>query len=197
MLLKVFSFSLSLFVLACQTSKSYEDPSSIEIIGDKFSVSDMNIAVAQLVKDLTEQGGFRNWQSTHDKPPFVLLDRLQNQTSEIDLPVQMINDNIKNELIRSGQVRFIDGALRDRLLEEYQYQASGTVKANEVKKSGSQISPDLFLTGSVSSLVSQEKGMKSVYYQVSIRATNIETSEIISVSNAKIKKHFNKRRFSF
>jgi PBP1b-binding outer membrane lipoprotein LpoB len=92
-------------------------------------------------------------------------------------------------------VRFLDGAQRDKILQEYKYQNSGVVKKDKAKGPGKQASADFMLVGAVSSIEAQQGGYKTVTYQVEMRLTNIETSEIVWTEVEKVKKQFKRGKF--
>jgi len=189
--------AFSLAGLACCTSFSgnYSDPDKIEIVNDKWNESDARLISERMIKSALSKPWVLQWAGEHKgNKPFILLDDFENRTSE-QIDTKAIFEATRNELINSGKIRFLDGASRKKILEEYRYQASGTVRPNTAKKAGNQFGADFFLVGAISSIVAEQDGYKTVTYQVEMRLTNIETSEIVWTEVEKIKKQFRRSRF--
>jgi len=184
------------FVSACQTTQgNYADPNKVEIVDDKWNDSDARLSGEEMIRSaLAKRWLVEFGRESQGKRPFVLVDDFENRTSE-QIDTKAIFEAVRNELINSGKVRFLDGAQRQKILEEYKYQQSGVVKQGTAKGPGKQQSADFFLVGSLSSIVSEADGYKTVTYQVEMRLTNIESSEIVWTEVKKIKKQFRKSRF--
>lgn len=184
------------FVSACQTTQgNYADPNKVEIVDDKWNDSDARLSGEEMIRSaLAKRWLVEFGRENQGKRPFVLVDDFENRTSE-QIDTKAIFEAVRNELINSGKVRFLDGAQRQKILEEYKYQQSGVVKQGTAKGPGKQQSADFFLVGSLSSIVSEADGYKTVTYQVEMRLTNIESSEIVWTEVKKIKKQFRKSRF--
>ncbi len=184
------------FVSACQTTQgNYADPNKVEIVDDKWNDSDARLSGEEMIRSaLAKRWLVEFGRENQGKRPFVLVDDFENRTSE-QIDTKAIFEAVRNELINSGKVRFLDGAQRQKILEEYKYQQSGVVKQGTAKGPGKQQSADFFLVGSLSSIVSEADGYKTVTYQVEMRLTNIESSEIVWTEVKKIKKQFRKSKF--
>lgn len=181
---------------ACQTTQgNYADPNKIEIVDDKWNDSDARLTGEEMIRSALSKRWISEFtRESQGKRPFVLVDDFENRTSE-QIDTKAIFESVRNELINSGKVRFLDGAQRQKILEEYKYQQSGVVKQGSAKGPGKQQSADFFLVGSLSSIVSEADGYKTVTYQVEMRLTNIESSEIVWTEVKKIKKQFRKSKF--
>lgn len=186
--------SSALVVLAATGCKSFEgnyaDPNKVEIVDDKWNETDARLTAERMIKSALAKRWLPEYEAENKgKRPFVLVDDFENRTSE-QIDTKAIFEAVRNELINSGKVRFLDGAQRKKILEEYRYQGSGVVRKDQAKAAGKQYGSDFFLVGSISSIVAQQGGYKTVTYQVEMRLTNIETSEIVWTEVDKIKKQF-------
>lgn len=189
-------FAAFLGLSGCQSTQgNYADPNKIEIVDDKWNDSDARLVGETMIQSALKKRWLKEFKRTNrNQRPFVLVDDFENRTSE-QIDTKAIFEAVRNELINSGEVRFLDGAQRQKILDEYKYQQSGVVKQGSAKGPGKQASSDFFLVGSLSSLVSEADGYKTVTYQVEMRLTNIETSEIVWTEVKKLKKQFRKSRF--
>ena len=197
-------FSTSLFcgVLAISTFSgcrstfegNYADPDKVEIVDEKWNETDARVTAERMIKSVLSKAWMSDFKSEHkgQKPSIVVSD-FENRSSE-QIDTKAMFEAVRNELINSGQIRFLDGDQRQKILDEYRYQGSGVVRKDQAKKPGKQFGADFFLFGAISSIVAQQGGYKTVTYQVEMRLTNIETSEIVWTSVEKIKKQFRKSR---
>jgi uncharacterized protein (TIGR02722 family) len=183
-------------VSACQTTQgNYADPNKIEIVDDRWNDSDARLVGEEMIRSALAKRWLTEYtREFQGKRPFILVDDFENRTSE-QIDTKAIFEAVRNELINSGKVRFLDGAQRAKILEEYKYQQSGVVKADAAKGPGKQAAADFFLVGALSSIVSEAGGYKTVTYQVEMRLTNIESSEIVWTEVKKLKKQFRKSKF--
>lgn len=171
----------------------YGDPNQAQILDDKWNPTDATLTVEKMVKDMGIAPWIANWREDAGKKqsdrPFVLVDDMENRTSEL-IDTKAMYEDLRSQVLNDGKVRFIDGDLRQKILKEYKYQQSGVVKKNEVKGPGKQRGADFFLSGAISSINSSQGGKSSVQYQIEMKLTNISTGELVWSGIEKIRKNF-------
>lgn len=128
--------------------------------------------------------------------PIVIVTRIQNKTDE-HIDVETLTNEVRTELIHSGQVRFLDAKMRDDIVTEYEYMNSGMVRKDQRKGPGDQLGADFLLAGEISSISSELDDQKLVTYHVDLRLTNLATSEIEWAERHKIKKLFERSGYSY
>ncbi|MCB0419553.1 MAG: penicillin-binding protein activator LpoB [Bdellovibrionales bacterium] len=169
-----------------------ENVNDTNLLTDKWSESDMQNAVRDLVSSATTHRSI----SASRTPPVVMVTRLQNKTSE-HIDTQSIMDMVRVELMRGGRVQFVDKAARDDIAEEYDYQNSGMVSRETQKGPGGQTGADFIINGRLDSIVQQAGKDKTVYYKVTLNMTNLKTGVIIWSDYKQIRKKFKKRSVGF
>jgi uncharacterized protein (TIGR02722 family) len=183
-------------VVSCAPSfqGEYADPNKIEIVDDKWNDSDARLTAEEMISSMLSQPWLATFLQEHqNKRPFILVGDFENRTTE-HIDTKALFEAVRAELIKSGKVRFLDGDAREKLLKEYAYQGSGTTRQDQAKAPGKQFGADIFLMGAISSIESEQGGKKRVTYQVEMRLTDIETSEIIFIDTKKITKRFQRSR---
>lgn len=185
---------LSLSVVSCGPSGfvrgDYDtDVNRTNLLTDQWSESDMQNAVRDLVASATKHPAIAAAQ----RPPVVMVTKLQNKTSE-HIDTQSITDMISTELMRNGKVSFVDKAAREDIADEYAYQDSGTVSRETQKTKGGQIGADFILNGRLDSIVQEAGRDKSVYYKITLNMTNLKTGIIVWSDYKQIRKTFKKKR---
>ena len=182
---------LALATVGCKSFEgNYADPDKVEIVDDKWNETDARLVAEKMIKSCLAKPWLVEFTTqAKGQRPFLLVDDFENRTSE-QIDTKAIFEATRNELINSGRIRFLDGAQRKKILEEYRYQNSGTVRKDQAKGPGKQFGANFMMVGAISSIVAQQGGYKTVTYQVEMRLTNIETGEIVWTEINKTKKQF-------
>lgn len=189
-ILLVFPF---LPIVACTPAfqGEYSDPKMVEVISDKWNETDARTTAEILIKSMIEKPWLENFKKSHNgNKPIVIVADIENRTDE-HIDTRALGESIRDEVINSGRIRFVDGKSRDKILKEIKYQnESGMVSQNTAKKTGRQLGADFMLTGAISSNVQTQDGLKTVTYQTILQLTNLETAELEWSQKHDIKKRF-------
>ncbi|MCB9072574.1 MAG: penicillin-binding protein activator LpoB [Bdellovibrionaceae bacterium] len=189
----VLAILLGIFAQGCSSRQfshgSYDDVDNENLLNDRWSETDMQKAVNELVTGLVSYRGIGEAK----RPPIVMVTKLQNKTSEV-IDTQNIMDMVKVDLTASGKVKFIDKEARQDIADEYEYQNSGMVSNSSKKGPGGQTGADYIINGRLDSIVQEVGKDKTVYYKLTLMLTNLKTSEIDWAGQKQIRKVFKKRR---
>ncbi len=185
----------AVFTMASCTDRfegEYVDPSSREIVDDKWNDSDYKKTAEVLINEMLAKPWLESYKRKNGgRQPVVVVDDVENRTDE-HIDWKTLTEYIQDELINSGRVRFVNKERRKAILDEVKYQNSGQVRESTAKKEGGQTGADYFLGGAISSSVHTQKGLKSVHYQVNMTLTDLSSAEIVWSGKNLIKKRFNK-----
>lgn len=186
--------SAILFALTGCASSQYSrgefgDTKEVNLLNDKFSESTAELLSKSVVEQLKTCPSLNPMKPL----PFVAIEGISNRTEEM-IDLVMVSNQIKTSLIRSGKFRFIDKSSRQSLENEYQYNEAGNVSGASRKSRGQQIGADLMLVGDLSSIVQQAGKDKTIYYQLDVQLTNVETGAIECVASEKARPVYKKRR---
>lgn len=183
--------TLTSLLISCAPSfeGTYSDPAKAEIVDDRWNETDARVTAETMVNSSLSKPWLAEYKARTGKKPVVIVDMVENRTDE-HIDTKTLTEFIRDELINSGKVRFLNKARRQAILEEINYQDSGMVSVKTQKKKGRQIGADFLLGGGISSQVNSREGLKTVTYQTALTLTNLETSEIIWSSKKRIKKRF-------
>ena len=166
----------------------YDDVDKQNLLNDQWSETDMQNTVRDLV------GSLMNHRSIRDakKPPLVMVTKLQNKTDE-HIDTQSVMDMIRVELMRSGQISFVDKEAREDISDEYKYHEGGNVSAETKKGPGGQVGADYIVNGRLDSIVQEVGKDKTVYYKVTLNLTNLKTGVIEWSDHKQLRKAYRKR----
>ena len=180
------------------TQAEYADPTSVEIVDDRWNETDARKTAETMINGLLEKSWLTNFKKANaGQRPLVVVGEIENRTDE-HIDTKALFEYLQDEIINSGKVRFADAANREKILAELKYQNdSGMVNQNTSKKKGKQIGADFLLSGGLTSIVASNDGLKTVTYQTTLRLTDLETAEIIWSDKYLIKKRFKKSGSKF
>lgn len=187
-------FMLSIMVLTSCSPRAFvrgdydEDVNRTNLLNDKWSESDMQNAVKDLVASLSRSKYVRR----ASKPPTVMVTKLKNKTSE-HIDTQSIMDMVSVELTKAGDVVFVDRAARKDMAKEYEYQKDYVSRSSRSRKGG-QVGADYILNGRLDSIVQEAGKDKTVYYKITLNLTNLRTGLKVWVDQKQIRKKFRKQR---
>ncbi len=194
---KIYFLGLSLSLInACTDSfvGTYEDPKTMEILDERWNETDERKSAEVLVKSLLEQGGWIDefMRKNPGTKPAVIVDDIANETSE-HINVDLIGRIVRNKLIKSGRIDFINKSGREKIIGELRYQKnSGFVDPVSAKNLGKQLGADYMLTGNISSQEHFQDNIKTVSYNTMMELTEFETARIAWADEYQIKKRFKK-----
>ncbi|MBI3542279.1 MAG: penicillin-binding protein activator LpoB [Deltaproteobacteria bacterium] len=181
------------------TKGEYDDPTRVELLDDKFNESDMQQMADTTIKAMAACG----YIAKAEKPPIVIVERVQNRTQEHIDTVSM-TDMIRTALIKTGKVRFVNKEERGTVDEEMDYQHQGededdhAVKARKVKQSsakrkGHQTGADYILSGALATNIQEVGDDKFIYYKLTMNLTSMETTTIDCTEEKQVRKKYKKR----
>ena len=165
-----------------------KDVERTNLLNDQWSETDMQ----QAVKDLVDSMVAHHTIAGAQKPPTVMVTKLQNKTSE-HIDTESVMDMIRVELTNRGKVAFVDKQAREDMDEEYAYQNSGRVDSKTKKGPGSQVGADFILNGRLDSIVQEVGKDKTVYYKVTLNLTKLDTGLITWTNHKQIRKIYKKK----
>jgi len=183
----------SVFTISCG-NKAFvkgqydQDINQANLLTDKWSESDMQKAVSDLIGSIKKSPSI----SRANRPPVVMVTRLENRTSE-HIETQSIMDMLRVELMRGGQVVFVDRQARADLSAEYDYQKENASRETQ-KQRGNQTGTDFVINGRLDSIVQQAGRDKTVYYKLTLNLTNLRSGLMVWSDYKQIRKIYKKSR---
>jgi uncharacterized protein (TIGR02722 family) len=166
-----------------------KDVTSTNLLNDQWSETDMQQAVKDLVASLSQHPAV----SAAKTPPIVILQGLQNKTSE-HIDTQSVGDMLRVELMKSGKMSFVNKEGRSGVTEELEHQeTSGQFNEANKKKKGGQISADFYIDGRLYSIVQEVGKDKTVYYKLTLQLTNLNTNLMVWTDQKQIRKVYKKK----
>ena len=165
-----------------------QDINQANLLTDKWSESDMQKAVSDLIGSIKKHPSITRAK----RPPVVMVTRMKNRTSE-HIETQSIMDMLRVELMRGGDVVFVDREARGDMSEEYDYQKDNASRET-MKQRGNQTGTDYIINGRIDSIVQQAGRDKTVYYKLTLNLSNLRSGLIVWSDYKQIRKVYKKSR---
>ena len=162
--------------VSCATTRNIDTNSEVHY-NASYDFSDKNLIVDRLSASLVD------YAATSAGKPVVISYGIGNETSE-HINTGGISDDIRLQLIQSGQYQLLNEGQRFNIQDESEYQKTGTVPAAARIAQGRQLGADYILAGTLRSIVKKPPTSirlikrKMVYYSLNLELTDTETGAI-------------------
>jgi uncharacterized protein (TIGR02722 family) len=171
---------LMLVVLSgCSVTTREVAPDEKVIYDEGYHFSDKKAIVADMVTSLLSKPPLVN---STDRP-VVIVYGIANRTSE-HISTSAITDDMRQALLESGRVRFVNETQRKNIEAETSYQYGGSVAAETRVERARQVGASYMLTGTLRSIEKKQPRQwrltKKVmmYYSLNLELTDIKTGLI-------------------
>lgn len=186
----------------CQTTVSYQDPSSItKPLSTNFTAQDFQQCAAALTDSMLSNPGLiaKLAKQFGDDIPTISIGKISNKTYAMGLGDKfgpMINDAISETLINSGKFNFI--ADRAEIARELQEEENDvTVDPSKTLSYGTGAVSDYVITGNLVEMREEQGRVKDVYYKLTLQLNNKRTGLIEWKSSKDIRKVRSRAAVSF
>lgn len=180
LLLKMVIVGLLIFVVAGCSVTTREVGSDETVIYDEgYHFSDKKAIVDDMVTSLLSK--YPLLRAT-DRPVLIVYG-IANRTTE-HISTSAMTDDIRQELLSSGRVRFVNKIQRDNIEKETSYQYGGNVAAETRIQKARQVGAKYMLTGTLRSIEKKQprqfrlKKKTLMYYSLNMELTDIQTGLI-------------------
>jgi uncharacterized protein (TIGR02722 family) len=167
------------------TVVKYGDSQSIETVNADFGSTDLQTITETMVRSMLQSKTIQNSKSA----PTVTLAEVKNQTGE-SINTRMITEKVRTQLLKSGQVRFaVSASEMQSQVDEIKHQnQSGMYRNDGIAKTGMMEGAKYRITGTISTIVKQNRDMKDVFYNFTLNLVNNETGLIEWAEEKEIRK---------
>ena len=177
------SAALALALAGCAATTRQLDVEEPLEYDANYGFSDKKEIVEVLTKSLATSPAVARARSSGERPVAVIYP-VANRTSE-HIDTSGITDDIRNELLSGGELRFVNRPARDSLIEEADYQYAGFVDPAQRVAEGRQVGADFVLSGTLRSIEKSQPAQwrlfrkNLVYYSMTMELTGLESGEIL------------------
>lgn len=170
------------------TKGGYDDPNRVDLLDDKFNEADLHQMSDEIVATMLDCPEIKEAKGR----PSIAVSKVANRTEEF-IDVDSLTEQIQTRLSQSRKVRFINRGARAELDSEYDYGASGKQSKETAKKAGKQVGIDYLMNGAIATNVQQVGNDKLIFYKLTMKLTNTDTSADDCIGEKEIRKKYRKQ----
>ncbi len=174
-------------LIGCASTARNIDPQNEYHVDARYDFSDKQDIVATLSSSLLADPEVNEVGNR----PVIISYGIANETSE-HINTGGIADDIRANLIKSKQFRFLNRRQRQNIGDETDYQYAGFVPVEERVSEGRQLGADYILSGTLRSIEKKQPRQirlnerRLIYYSMTLELTNLSTGEISWTDNVEI-----------
>lgn len=161
-------------------------------LSGRWNETDSRVTAQEITAELMSH----SWYSTYaaenaGKKPVIIVGLITNKSHD-HIATETFSKDIEKEMINSGRMKVVQGgAMREEIRAERADQQNFASQST-MKKFGLENGADFMLQGTINSIVDQAGKNKTIYYQIDLELTNIQTNDKVWIGDKKIKKVVNK-----
>lgn len=132
---------------------------------------------------------------TKGERPILDIEPMKNR-SQMTVDMQSITDSVRMRLIRSRLFRFVDRSTAGADIAILDEQAQlGLTDPKKVVRPGSQLAAQMYLTGSLTDMVTRVGKVTDHYYKITMILKDLRSGEIVWTDEQEIRKVANRPYF--
>jgi uncharacterized protein (TIGR02722 family) len=165
------------------------DEKSVTDLSGRWNETDSRLTAEAITEDMMSHSWYSTYASENGgKKPVIIVGLITNKSHE-HIEAETFSKDIEKEVINSGRMKLVQaGAKREEIRGERADQQNFASQST-MKKFGLENGADFMLQGTINSIVDSNKSEKTVYYQIDLELTNIQTNEKVWIGDKKIKKY--------
>ncbi|KAF2518421.1 penicillin-binding protein activator LpoB [Flavobacterium salilacus subsp. salilacus] len=187
-------FALGLTLTNCSTHNVQRvSENTVTDLSGRWNETDSRLTAEEITAELMEHSWYSTYASDNaGKKPVIIVGMIVNKSHE-HIAVETFSKDIEKAIINSGRMKLVQaGNMREEIRGERADQQNFASQST-MKKFGLENGADFMLQGTVNSIVDQYSKEKTVYYQVDLELSNIQTNEKVWIGDKKIKKYIGKK----
>ncbi len=186
----ILAAALGLTLSNCGSPKvSRVSETSVTDLSGRWNETDSRLTAEDITAELMDHSWYSTFASENGgKKPVIIVGLITNKSHE-HIPAETFSKDIEKAIINSGRMKLVQaGNMREEIRAERADQQNFASQST-MKKFGLENGADFMLQGTINSIVDSNKKEKTIYYQVDLELTNIQTNDKVWIGDKKIKKY--------
>ncbi|MXN90200.1 penicillin-binding protein activator LpoB [Flavobacterium sp. Sd200] len=157
-------------------------------LSGRWNETDSRLTAEEITAELMDHAWYSTYAAENaGKKPVIIVGLITNKSHE-HIATETFSKDIEKAIINSGRMKLVQaGNMREEIRAERADQQNHASQST-MKKFGLENGADFMLQGTINSITDQNKKEKSVYYQIDLELTNIQTNDKVWIGDKKIKK---------
>lgn len=188
----VATLSIAILTTNCGSKQvTRVNENTVTDLSGRWNETDSRLTAEEITAQMMDHAWYSTYASENTgKKPVIIVGLITNKSHE-HIATETFSKDIEKSIINSGRMKLVQaGSMREEIRAERADQQNNASQ-NTIKKFGLENGADFMLQGTVNSIVDENKKEKSIYYQIDLELTNIQTNEKVWIGDKKIKKMVN------
>jgi len=178
----------SFLIFSCGTHVTRVSEDTVTDLSGRWNETDSRLTAEEITQEMMSHPWYNTYTSKNAGEQAVLIVGMITNKSHEHIATETFSKDIEKAIINSSRLRLVQaGAMREEVRAERADQQNYS-SSSSMKRFGLEQGADFMLQGTVNSIVDQYKKDKSIYYQIDLELTNLETNEKVWIGDKKIKK---------
>lgn len=164
------------------------DETTVTDLSGRWNETDSRLTAEEITAEMMAHSWYSTYASENaGKKPVIIVGLITNKSHE-HIESETFSKDIEKEIINSGRMKLVQAGNKREEIRAERADQQNFASQSTIKKFGLENGADFMLQGTINSIVDQNKKEKSVYYQVNLELTNIQTNDKVWIGDKKIKK---------
>ena len=163
------------------------DTDKVVDLSGRWNDTDSRLVAEEMIKDVLSRPWIQRFEERNNRRPVIIIGEVKNRTHE-HIDSEAFIKNLEREVINIGAVRIVQGAEFRELMREERADQQEFASAETMKRWRQEIGADYMMNGTINAITDQYGKQKTVYYQVNLELSDMETNEKVWIGEKKIKK---------
>ncbi|MBY8963596.1 penicillin-binding protein activator LpoB [Flavobacterium sp. D11R37] len=193
-LLSALALAAGLTISGCSSPQVQRvNENTVTDLSGRWNETDSRLTAEEITAELMEHAWYSTYASENaGKKPVIIVGMIVNKSHE-HIATETFSKDIEKAIINSGRMKLVQaGNMREEVRAERADQQNFASQST-MKKFGLENGADFMLQGTINSIVDQAGKEKTVYYQIDLELTNIQTNDKVWIGDKKIKKYIGKK----
>ncbi|AWH85592.1 penicillin-binding protein activator LpoB [Flavobacterium album] len=190
------ALALGFSLVNCSSTPNVQRVSETNVtdLSGRWNETDSRLTAEEITAELMEHSWYSTFAAENgSKKPVIIVGIITNKSHE-HIPAETFSKDIEKAIINSGRIKLVQGAdkreeIRAERADQQNYSSQSTMK-----KFGLENGADFMLQGTINSIVDQQGKEKTIFYQIDLELTNIQTNDKVWIGDKKIKKYLGNKK---
>ncbi len=180
--------SVLLFNASCMRHVARINPDEQTDLSGSWNDTDSKLTSQEIVKQVLAEPWLGKFTDQNPgKSPVVIVGTITNKSHE-HIDAETFVKDVEQAFIQSQRVRLVEGGKKREEIRGERADQQDNASKSTMKQWGLEVGADYMMQGSINSIVDSYKRKKTVFYQINLELTNIQTNEVVWIGEKKIKK---------
>ncbi|RYJ42730.1 penicillin-binding protein activator LpoB [Flavobacterium beibuense] len=190
----ILAFVLGIALTNCAPHVQRVSEDSVTDLSGRWNETDSRLTAEEITAELMSHSWYSTYAAENSgKKPVIIVGMITNKSHE-HIATETFSKDIEKEIINSGRMKLVQaGSMREEIRAERADQQNYASQST-MKKFGLENGADFMLQGTINSIVDQYSKEKTIYYQIDLELTNIQTNDKVWIGDKKIKKYLGNKK---